>query len=206
MGILSIEAAVAEIKNMIEFSIRMGGVEAKNALIRSQKPIGVLHDATKASFINQGVSPRFIHPPLGANEGELRLAGFFKYKDQDICVLPNNILPYPESLMFDGILKGSRDPYGHYLTERILTVNVRSQLSSIAKNFDTLYERTFAEPLNLHMRCPNMVLGEFYMIPVYEYDDELAKGNIVGFKENRKNQDHIQKYLNAFSAINGSLT
>lgn len=37
-----------------------------------------------------------------------------------------------------------------------------------------MYERTFAESLNLHLRCPSMVLGEFYMIPVYSYDDALA--------------------------------
>lgn len=51
-----------------------------------------------------------------------------------------------------------------------------------------------------------MVLGEFYMIPVFEYDDALAKGNIVGFKRNRKIQEHIQKYIYSFSAVNNRST
>ena len=75
-------------------------------------------------------------------------------------------------------------------------------MSSIAKNFDTLYERTFAEALNLHLRCQKMVLGEFYMIPVKEYDDTEAKFNRITFKNNKNIQKHIEKYLYSFSAVN----
>ncbi len=202
MGTEAIDEAVARIKYLIEKSIVDGGVEAKNNLIRTQGPICILHDAAKAAFMRLGVNPDCINPPYGEHNGELKLAGFFKCKDQDICILPNNISAKEEILLFDGILKGKKDPYGFELTQRILSVNVRSQLSSIAKNFDTLYERTFAEALNLHLRCPKMVLGEFYMIPVFEYDDNLAKNRQVGFKENRKIQDHIQKYIYSFGAVN----
>lgn len=198
----NINQAVLKIKHLIENSIKEGGIEAKNNLIRSQQPICILHDVAKASFIEKGVNPNNIHPPYKKHTGELKLAGFFKYKDQDICIQPNNILAKNEELMFDGILKGKHDPYGFELTEKTLSVNVRSQLSSIAKNFDTLYERTIAESFNLHLRCPQMVLGEFYMIPVYEYDDSLAKKNIVGFKPNKNIQKHIQKYIYSFGAIN----
>ena len=76
-------------------------------------------------------------------------------------------------------------------------------MSSGSKNFDTLYERTFAEALNLHLRCDKMVLGEVYMIPVYEYDDNAAKRNQVVFKPNRRVRQHIEKYLASFGAING---
>lgn len=206
MVLESINEAVCRIKKLIERSIVDGGVEAKNNLIRTQQPICILHDAAKAEFIRHGVNPDFINPPYGEHSGELKLAGFFKCKDQDICILPNNITAEEEILMFDGILRGQKDPYGFELTEKILSVNVRSQLSSIAKNFDTLYERTFAEALNLHLRCPKMVLGEFYMIPVLEYDDSLAKDNIVGFKQNRKIQEHIQKYIYSFGAVNNRST
>lgn len=198
----NINQAVIRIKQLIENSIRTGGVEAKNKLIRTQQPICLLHDAAKASFIEKGVNPDFINPPYEEHTGELKLAGFFKFKDQDICILPNNISAEEEILMFDGILKWKNDPYGFELTQKILSVNVRSQLSSVAKNFDTLYERTFAESLNLHLRCPQMVLGEFYMIPVYEYDYAKAKDKIVGFKPNSKIQEHIQKYIYSFGAIN----
>lgn len=189
----SIQESINEIKSLIEKSIQIGGVEGKNNLIRSQVPICLLHDAIKASFIEKGVDPQYINPRYGSHTGEIKLAGFFKCKDQDICIMPNDTSAKEETLTFDGILKGSKDLYGSDLTEKILSVNVRSQLSSISKNFDTLYERTFAEALNLHLRCPKMVLGEFYMIPVYEYDDVLAKDKIVGFKKNGNIHKHIEK-------------
>lgn len=199
---LSIEDAVYSIKDMIERAIRDGGVEGKNNLIRTQQPICMLHDAAKSAFVRNGVNPNRVRPLLGEHTDELRLAGFFKCKDQDICFLPNNVRQKREYLQFDGILKGKLDQFGTDLTEHILSVNVRSQLSSIAKNFDTLYERTFAEALNLHLRCQKMVLGEFYMIPVKEYDDEEAKFNRITFKNNKSVQKHIEKYLYSFSAVN----
>ena len=199
---LSIEEAVCTIKEMIEQAIYDGGSEGKNNLIRSQKPICLLHDAAKSSFIENGVNPARVRPLLGEHMNELKLAGFFKYKDQDICVLPNHLEPQKEPLVFDGVLKGCIDTYGKTFTQQTLSVNVRSQLSSISKNFDTLYERTFAEALNLHLRCQKMVLGELYMIPVKEYDDREAKFNRIAFKSNRQRHKHIEKYLYSFSAVN----
>lgn len=204
---ISIDEAVCSIKEMIESAIKHGGVKEKNNLIRSQKPICILHDAVKSQFIKRGVNPDRIRPLLGEHNGEQKLAGFFKCKDQDICFLPNDITPKKEIMDFDGILKGQEDEFGSEYTEHILSVNVRSQLSSVGKNFDTLYERTFAEPLNLHLRCEKMVLGEFYMIPVYEYDDKLAKAKSIGFKNRREStiRKHIEKYLYSFSAINNRI-
>lgn len=71
-------------------------------------------------------------------------------------------------------------------------------MSSLAKNSDTLFERTFAESQNLHMRYPNIVLGEVYLIPVREYDDELVKSNRVGFKARQTN---IEKYISFFNSM-----
>ena len=211
-GLLSLQDAVSQIKGLIENAISNGGVDAngnridgcaaKNNVIRTQIPICLLHDAVKSSFIAHGVNPNNILPPFGQHQGELKVYGFIKAKDQDVCILPNGISRSPETLSFDGILKGELDPLGYNYTERVLSVNVRSQLSSVAKNFDTLYERTFAEPLNLHLRCPKMVLGEVYMIPVYEYDDAEAQQNRVAFKPNRNVRSHIEKYISSFSAVN----
>ena len=203
---ITIQNAVNQIKALIEDAIVNGGVEGKNNLIRTQIPICLLHDAAKASFINEGINPNLVAPAYGQHIGEQKLAGFFKCKDQDICFMPNNLKMQKEILNFDGILKGKIDPFGKQLTEHILSVNVRSQLSSTAKNFDTLYERTFAEALNLHLRCPEMVLGEFYMIPVYEYDDVLAKNHKVGFKQNRSISKHLEKYIYSFNAVNNRTT
>lgn len=200
---LTIQDAVNKIKKLIEDAIVKDGVDGKNNLIRTQEPINLLHDAAKASFIISGVNPKYVAPAYGTHIGEQRLAGFFKYKDQDICFMPNNYAMKQETLNFDGILKGNIDLYGKDLTEHILSVNVRSQLSSTAKNFDTLYERTFAEALNLHLRCPQMVLGELYMIPVYEYDNVMAKKHKVGFKSNKNISKHLEKYIYSFSAVNG---
>ena len=176
-----IQQAVVQIKTMIEDAIITNGINGKNNLIRSQKPINVLHDAVKQSFISNGVNPSNIYPTLHNHSNEQTLAGFFKKKDQDICIFPNNITPQKEILTFDGILNGKIDNFGKNFTEHILSINVRSQLSSIEKNFDTLSERTVAEALNLHLRCEKMVLGEVYMIPVYAYDDEKDKHHQVDF-------------------------
>lgn len=202
---LTIQDAVNRIKSLIEDAIINGGIEGKNNLIRTQTPICMLHNAAKAAFITNGVNPNLVAPIYGEHQGEQKLAGFFKYKDQDICFMPNNYQKKEETLEFDGILKGKIDPFGYDLTEHILSVNVRSQLSSTAKNFDTLYERTFAEALNLHLRCPKMVLGEIFMIPVFEYDDALAKDNRVGFKRNRNISKHLEKYIYSFNAVNGRI-
>ena len=49
------------------------------------------------------------------------------------------------------------------------------------------------------MRYPDIVLGEVYLIPVHEYDDELVKRNIVGFKNKQTN---IEKYISFFNSVN----
>jgi len=202
-NLISLQEAVNRIKSSIETAIVSGGTTAKNNLIRSQQPIKLLHEVVKSELIRNGVNEQYINPPLGESAGELKLAGFFKHKDQDICVIPNNVQKASETLHLEGILYGKKDIFGHEFTEKTLSINVRSQLSSSAKNFDTLYERTFAEALNLHLRCSQMVLGEFYMITVNEYDSNYANRKQIVYKQNSSIKTHIHKYLLSFSAING---
>lgn len=203
---LTLQEAVNSIKEMIEEAITTGGETAKNNLIRSQGPINLLHNVVKAELIRQSVNKDRVNPPYGHTSPELCLAGYFKTKNQDVCVLPNDKQKKKEFLAFEGILNGKLDSYGSDLTEAILSINVRSQLSSAAKNFDTLYERTFAEALNLHLRCPKMVLGEFYMIPVFEYDDKACRENRIEFISNNNISKHIEKYALSFNAINNRST
>ena len=47
-----------------------------------------------------------------------------------------------------------------------------------------------------------MVLGEFYMIAVNEFDKTDAKKKKVSFTKNNNVDAHIEKYLLAFDAIN----
>jgi hypothetical protein len=199
---ITVDGALKIIKTAISDSILYGGNTSKGNLIKSKKIINLLHEVVKGEFLKNGVSVNNIKPGLGLSNGELKLAGILKKKDQDVSLVPNNEKMKLEVLLTDGILKNKNDNYGKNYTERIITVNVRSQLSSFNNNFDTLYERTFAEALNLHKRCPNMVLGEFYMIAVNEFDKTDAKKKKVSFTKNNNVDAHIEKYLLAFDAIN----
>jgi hypothetical protein len=208
---LTIQAAVNQIKLDYETAIGNG---TQASTIRTSRLIKYVHNALKSDFLNNNVHPslinpskeylnRVINPPARQInrarrlcDKELKLAGFLKTKRQDISIIPNNIHIAPQQLTVNTMMNGFQDIYGDVFTESILSINVRSQLSSIWKNFDTLYERTFAEALNLHQRLPNMVLGEVYLIPVKEYTDASTAGNMVF-----SNID-IGKYIAAFQAIN----
>lgn len=214
--LVEMQSALNQIKSSIENAIEENGEAGKNALIRSALPINLIHNVIKTSFSNASVHPSLINPelerlrrvlsppttpssrPIVLKDKELPLAGYLKTKYQDISIVPNNIFVRQEVLSFPTYLNGFTDKFGTDFTEGVLSVNVRSQLSSIAKNFDTLYERTFAEALNFHLRLPRMVLGEVYLIIVKEYDSAAASRNVVAFK----NTAHIEKYILAFQALN----
>lgn len=196
-----IDNQLIKFKNMIEQSIIDGGAKGKESTIRSSALINLIHDAVKNEFINKGVNPDNIFPPFGKRKPELKMAGFLKQKNQDVCVVPSNIKKSSSIINWGPLaFENKSDPYGFEYSTNTLVVNVRSQMSSLAKNSDTLFERTFAESQNLHMRYPNIVLGEVYLIPVYEYDDELVKSNRVGFKARHSD---IEKYISFFNSING---
>ena len=125
----------------------------------------------------------------------MTMTGFLKNKSQDITVIPSE--PKSEKISDNSILIGKKDEIGFELTNKAITVNVRSQLSSLNKNFDTLFERTFAESLNLHLRADSIVLGEIYLVPLLEYNSDHAKKNVVKFE----NLLH-SKYPIAFNALN----
>lgn len=200
-NLITIQQGIDGFKELIETSIIEGGVKAKQAMIRSSRPINFIHEAVKADLIRKGISPDRIHPPLNATKPELKLAGFIKQKHQDVCVSPEGYIPESET-MTEGILREATDYYGKDYTERTISINIRSQMSSLAKNFDTLYERTIAEAQNLHVRCQKMVLGEVYMIPVKEYDASVMDNNIVQFIDK---VGAVEKYIKSFQAINGRL-
>ena len=52
-----------------------------------------------------------------------------------------------------------------------------------------------AEAFNLYYQYSKLVLGELYMILVYEYDDNKMLNNSVGFKSKHS---PIEKYINFF--------
>jgi hypothetical protein len=102
----------------------------------------------KAELQRNGIPQDRIKPALGESNGELAVAGFLKRKDQDICVVPHDIEQHSEVLT-NGLLIGQQDEFGKKYTERIVSINVRSQLSSLSKNFD----RCMSAPLQRHSTC-----------------------------------------------------
>lgn len=196
---MTIQQAVINFKRLIETAVISGGSEAKTAMIRSSLPILNIHEAVKNELIANGVNRALIFPPCGARTPELNLAGSMKQKNQDICVRANDA-PLLNTILCEGLLDGVEDGFGEQCTERTLCINVRSQISSLQKNFDTLYERTISEALNLHDRCPRMCLGEVYMIAVPEYDDKAFSEKRVAFKH--INSGLVEKYIKSFQAIN----
>lgn len=187
---MDIESVLKRIKNEYELAIKSArfndkpcgdGHAAKEALIRSQRLIKYLHECVKSEFIKIGVEPGKIIPKLNSNESEVSIEGYFKPKRQDICIVPDR-----------------SDIGNESMVEKYITVNIRSQLSSLANNIDTLHERTFAEALNLHLKYPKQCLGEVYLIPNHEYDDETMQENQVTFKLVKS----IERYIRIFQAIN----
>lgn len=182
---MNMNDVLLSIKNVYEAAITSAtfngntydnGLKAKEALIRSQELINLLHNVVKSQLIEEGIDPTLIHPALNKTKPELKIAGFLKSKNQDICVVPRT---------------GDEN-------DKTIAINVRSQLSSMMKNIDTLYERTFAEALNLHLMFPSMCLGEVYLIPTHEYDDKPMLRNEVAFKKVTK----LESYIKMFQAIN----
>lgn len=196
-----INQQLVEFKKLIEGSIITGGSKGKESIIRASALINLIHDAVKYELIEAGLNPENIFPHINETKPEIKLAGFLKQKDQDICVTPSNIDKVNTIINWGPLaFENKNDPYGFEFSTNTLVINVRSQMSSLAKNSDTLFERTFAEAQNLHMRYPDIVLGEVYLIPVHEYDDDLVRDKKVGFKTRQTN---IEKYISFFNSING---
>lgn len=190
-----------EFKNYLENAILQNGEKGFSDIIRSQKPINCIHEIIKQDLVKNGVAEDNIFPPLNSSKPEIKLAGFLKQKDQDICVIPNNIAKSKILINWGPLnFENKEDIYGFEFSQNCLVINIRSQMRSIAKNTDTLFERTFAESLNLHMRYPQIVLGEFYLIPVREYSLKCSKSKQIGFEHKITN---IEKYISFFSAISG---
>lgn len=195
-----IDEQLLEFKKLIEHSILSGGAKGKESMIRSSVLINLIHDAVKYEFIHAGVNRSNIYPHFGDTKPELKMAGFLKQKDQDVCIVPSNIRKLSTTINWGPMaFENKNDPYGFDYSTNTLVINIRSQMSSLAKNSDTLFERTFAEAQNLHMRYPDIVLGEVYLIPVHEYDDNLVKKYCVGFRDKQTN---IEKYISFFNSIN----
>ena len=144
-----IDNQLKNFKDMIVDAIITGGVAGKTSCIRSSALINLIHDAVKWELIEHSVRKENIRPPFGKTKPEIRMAGLLKQKDQDVCVLPSGIKKKAEKITWGPMaFQDKTDPYGYEYSTNALVINVRSQMSSLAKNTDTILERTFAEALN----------------------------------------------------------
>ena len=204
-------AAITEIKDAMYHAITTAsygdrqypsGLEAKTGLIRSESLIQRIHEVAKqgihTELVHRNLSHR-IHPPLGKKSPELNVWGFLKKKKQDLVITVGDIEHSPE-LIQEGPMTGYQDELGRHATSRSIVVGVRSQLSSVGKNFDTLMERTFAETVNLRFRHPSLVMGEVYMLAVKDYDEQAMKQNIVAWKDG---YNGVEKFISIFNWMNG---
>lgn len=181
-----------------EIKEETNGHKALGTFIRSQIPINHIHEAIKETFITKyNINNDRIHPNLGCTKPELKVVGRLKEKYQDICITPTGINKQKEEI--DTYMGKLNDKLGIKFLKNTLIINVRSQIISIAKNTDTILERTFAEPANINLRNDKIILGEFFLLPVYEIDTNMATKNQVEYKKLSKNT--IEKYINFFIAI-----
>jgi len=177
------------------------GLQAREALIRSEILIQKIHEVTKVSLNQElqrnGYKNYTVHPPLGKPSPEKDVWGLLKKKKQDVVILFKD---GKEELITEGPLTGQKDLLGKDATKDSIVIGVRSQLSSIDKNFDTLMERAFAETMNMRLRHPDLIMGEVYMLAVKEYDEQSMKNNKVKFKTKFTN---VEKFISIFNGISG---
>jgi hypothetical protein len=54
---------------------------------------------------------------------------YIKMGWKDILKSQKHLQPIPETINFNGLHTGKRDPYGELFSEHVLTINLRSQLN-----------------------------------------------------------------------------
>jgi len=207
-----LQVACDNFKYSLKQAIRIAGEKGKKSIINSSKPINLFHEVVKSELIKNGVRADLIFPPQYISSGETTYFGFIKHKRQDISVVPISFKGNEKSeTILSGMTAGKTDPLGKDYTENSLVINVRSQMSSIGKNNDTIVERAFAETLNLHMRCSNMVLGEFFILPITGLNMDKAEKNDFEFKKiittkvrsnSKTTAESIEDKINAYASIN----
>jgi len=209
MNLTDLQIAVNEIKVALEDAVTTAsyggndftnGLEAKTALIRSVTLIQRIHELTKRSLhveLERRQISHKIFPPLGFSTPEMDVWGLLKKKKQDVVVLIGDTRPERE-LITEGPLLDGFDELGIAATKSAIVIGVRSQLSSVDKNFDTLMERAFAETMNLRLRHPYLVMGEVYLLAVKDYDEQAMKRNQIAWKSRFTN---IERFISIFNGI-----
>jgi hypothetical protein len=78
--LIQLSEALTNFRTLIHQSIKEGGSDGKNAMIRSSRPILNLHEAVKSALISAGIDENALFPPFNNRSPELKLAGSRKQK------------------------------------------------------------------------------------------------------------------------------
>lgn len=154
---------------------RRGDSDTKIRKIRSGQIIKIIEQWCMDELILEGINPRYL-------SSNFKAKGFFKTKEQDVSVMCRKRISCDQHRNIPAI-----------------SINVRSQLSSIQKNYDTLYERAVAEVLNLHLVDPTYVGGFLWLLPLWGYDPDSIKKGILSLSE----QYNRAKYIKSLELLNG---
>lgn len=115
-----IDKQLSNFKKQIEDAIKDGGTKGKESAIRSSALINLIHDAVKYELIQKGVNPNNIFPHLGNTKPEIKMAGFLKQKNQDVCVVPSNIRKTPTCISWGPLaFENKIDEYGFEYSNNI---------------------------------------------------------------------------------------
>ena len=144
------------------------GQTAKTSYIRAKGFINPINDVLKKSFLKLDSNLKF-KPAINSHDtkGEEEVTGFMKKKKQDLSI---RIKKNSKSINYP------------------LLINTRSQMSKISGNQDTIFERAYAESINLKMPI-NYIVGEVFVLPYYEFNHKKCKYNKIEYLKDRINLD-----------------
>lgn len=116
-----IDEQLFRFKAELEAAILARGVKGKESIIRSSALINLIHDAVKYELIQNGIAPSQIYPHFGETKPEMKIAGFLKQKDQDVCVAPKNIAQVKRRISWGPLANENvTDIYGEEYTRNTL--------------------------------------------------------------------------------------
>jgi hypothetical protein len=151
-----------------------------------KKLIQILTEMRNIYFKDPGkatTSQSFIKTIHKYCEHELKLRGI----DSSFIHLEKPVSGSHSEKNVDIVIMGPQNKSRGIATGPLITISVKSQMSSINKNFQTVYDRIIGEVLNLHNRFPLLVANCLYLYPVHGYTK--PKSNVL---EGRRIQQAIQ--------------
>jgi hypothetical protein len=129
---------------------------------------------------------------------EKRVSGSHSEKSVDVLVM--------------GLQNDKRD----IATGPLITISIKSQMSSINKNFQTVYDRIIGEVLNLHNRFPLLVANCLYLYPTHGYEkpssttpqgqkikEDIRKGQISNPKDYDIENIDFEKLSRKYALVAG---